>query len=141
MFDKKNDYPGSPHVFPNIIENKKFKIDEIEILPITYMHHKLQVYGFRIDDFAYVTDLKLITKNELDKLRNLDVLILNSLRHNEHYSHINLDQALDHIEQLKPKKAYLTHIAPDMGLHSETEKMLPQSVSLGFDGLEITLND
>ena len=75
MFDKKNDYPGSPHVFPNIIENKKFKINEIEILPITYMHHKLQVYGFRIDDFAYVTDLKLITKNELDKLRNLDVLI------------------------------------------------------------------
>ena len=121
----KNDYPGSPHVFPNIIENKKFKIDEIEILPITYMHHKLQVYGFRIDDFAYVTDLKLITKNELDKLRNLDVLILNSLRHNEHYSHINLNQALDHINQLKPKKAYLTHIAPDMGLHSETEKNAP----------------
>ena len=141
LFDKKNDYPGSPHVFPNIIENKKFKIDEIEILPITYMHHKLQVYGFRIDDFAYVTDLKLITKNELDKLRNLDVLILNSLRHNEHYSHINLSQALDHIEQLKPKRAFLSHIAPDMGLHSQTEKMLPQSVSLGFDGLEITLND
>ncbi len=83
----------------------------------------------------------MITKNELDKLRNLDVLILNSLRHNEHYSHINLDQALDHIEQLKPKKAYLTHIAPDMGLHSKTEKILPKSVSLGYDGLEIIIND
>ena len=141
LFDKKNDYPGSPHVFPNIIENIKFKIEDIEIVPLTYMDHKLLVYGFRINDFAYVTDLKLITKNELDKLRNLDVLILNSLRHNEHYSHINLNQALDHINQLKPKKAYLTHIAPDMGLHSETEKMLPQSVGLGFDGLEITLND
>jgi len=68
-------------------------------------------------------------------------LILNSLRHNEHYSHINLNQALDHIELLKPMRAYLTHIAPDMGLHSDTEKMLPESVSLGYDGLEIVLND
>ena len=139
LFNKKNDYPGSPHVFPNIIENKKFKIDEIEILPITYMHHKLQVYGFRINDFAYVTDLKLITKNELDKLRNLDVLILNSLRHNEHYSHINLDQALDHIEQLKPKKAYLTHISHLMGKHEEVNSLLPENVEIAYDTLSITI--
>tara|TARA_B100000965_G_scaffold108448_1_gene89639 strand:+ start:1575 stop:2342 length:768 start_codon:yes stop_codon:yes gene_type:complete len=141
LFDKKNDYPGSPHVYPIIIENKKFNIEEIEILPITYMHHKLQVFGFRIKNFAYVTDLKMITKEELNKLKNLDVLILNSLRHNEHYSHINLTQAIDHIEELKPKKAFLTHIAPDMGLHSETEKILPKSVFLAFDGLEIIVDD
>ena len=141
LFDKKNDYPGSPHVYPKIIENKKFNFEEIEIIPITYMHHKLQVYGFRINDFAYVTDLKTISKKEFDKLKNLDVLVLNALRHNEHYSHINLRQALDHIEALKPKKAYLTHIAPDMGLHSETENILPKSVHLGFDGLEIIIND
>ena len=78
---------------------------------------------------------------ELNKLKNLDVLILNSLRHNEHYSHINLTQAIEHIEELKPKKAFLTHIAPDMGLHSETEKILPKSVFLAFDGLEIMVND
>ena len=105
------------------------------------MHHKLQVFGFRINNFAYVTDLKMITKKELNKLKNLDVLILNSLRHNEHYSHINLTQAIEYIEELKPKKAYLTHIAPDMGLHSETEKMLPKSVFLGYDGLEINIDD
>ena len=141
LFDKKNDYPGSPHVYPITIKNKKFNIEEIEIQPITYMHHKLQVFGFRINNFAYVTDLKMITKKELNKLKNLDVLILNSLRHNEHYSHINLTQAIEYIEELKPKKAYLTHIAPDMGLHSETEKILPKSVFLGYDGLEINIDD
>jgi len=141
LFDKKNDYPGSPHIYPKIIKNKKFNIEEIEILPITYMHHKLQVYGFRINNFAYVTDLKIITEKEFNKLKDLDVLILNSLRHNEHYSHINLSQALNHIEELKPKMAYLTHIAPDMGLHSETEKILPNSVFLGYDGLEIIIED
>ena len=141
LFDVKNDYPGSPHVFPNIIENKKFVLEGIEILPVTYMHHKLQVYGFRIKNFAYVTDLKKISKNELDKLKNLDVLILNALRQREHYSHINLEQALELINELKPKKAFLTHIAPDMGLHSETEKLLPPTVRLGFDGLEIIIND
>ena len=141
LFDVKNDYPGSPHVFPNIIENKKFVLEGIEILPVTYMHHKLQVYGFRIKNFAYVTDLKKISKNELDKLKNLDLLILNALRHREHYSHINLEQALELINELKPKKTFLTHIAPDMGLHSETEKLLPSTVRLGFDGLEIIIND
>ena len=141
LFDVKNDYPGSPHVFPNIIENKKFVLEGIEILPVNYMHHKLQVYGFRIKNFAYVTDLKKISKNELDKLKNLDVLILNALRQREHYSHINLEQALELINELKPKKAFLTHIAPDMGLHSETEKLLPPTVRLGFDGLEIIIND
>tara|TARA_B100000965_G_scaffold382969_1_gene381750 strand:- start:8 stop:775 length:768 start_codon:yes stop_codon:yes gene_type:complete len=141
LFDKKNDYPGSPHIYPKSIKNKKFNIEEIEILPITYMHHKLQVYGFRINNFAYVTDLKIITEKEFNKLKDLDVLILNSLRHDEHYSHINLSQALNHIEELKPKMAYLTHIAPDMGLHSETEKTLPNSVFLGYDGLEIIIED
>ena len=105
------------------------------------MHHKLQVFGFRIENFAYVTDLKEIEELELDKLRGLDILILNALRHKEHYSHISLTQALEIVEKLKPKKTYLTHIAPDMGLHSETEKLLPDSVSISYDGLELLINN
>ena len=105
------------------------------------MHHKLQVYGFRINNFAYITDLKTIIDSELKKLEGLDVLILNALRHREHYSHINLNQAIEFIRKLKPKKSYLTHIAPDMGLHSETQKKLPKSVHLSYDGLEINIKD
>ena len=142
LFDKKNNYPGSPHIFSiPIYEGKKFKIDDIVIEPITYMHHKLQVYGFRINNFAYITDLKTIIDSELKKLEGLDVLILNALRHREHYSHINLNQAIEFIRKLKPKKSYLTHIAPDMGLHSETQKKLPKSVYLSYDGLEISIKD
>ena len=142
LFNKKGDYPGSPHVYPNIInEGEIFKYEDISVLPITYMHHKLQVFGFRIENFAYVTDLKEIEELELDKLRGLDTLILNALRHKEHYSHINLTQAIEIVEKLKPKKAYLTHIAPDMGLHSETEKLLPKSVFLSYDGLELLIKN
>ena len=73
------------------------------------MHHKLQVYGFRINNFAYITDLKTISDSELKKLEGLDVLILNALRHKEHYSHINLNQAIEFIRKIKPNKSYLTH--------------------------------
>ena len=142
LFDDKNSYPGSPHVFSNYIEeNQNFKIDDIVVQPISYLHDKLQVFGFKIKSFAYITDLKTISKIELNKLRNLDILVLNALRHKEHYSHINLVQALEIIDEIKPKNAYLTHIAPDMGLHGETEKLLPKSVYISHDGLKINIDD
>ena len=91
-------------------------------------------------NFAYVTDLKTIKDTDLNKLMNLDCLVLNALRHKEHYSHINLNQALEIIKILKPKKTYLTHIAPDMGFHVETEKLLPKNVYLAYDGLLIQVD-
>ena len=82
---------------------------------------------------------KRLTDEEKNKLLNLDCLILNALRHDEHYSHINLKEALQIIHDLKPKKAYLTHIAPQMGFHGNTERLLPKSVFLAYDGLEIEI--
>ena len=73
------------------------------------------------------------------KLLNLNCLVLNALRHDEHYSHINLEEALEIIKDVKPKKTYLTHIAPQMGFHNDTEKLLPKSVYLAYDGLEIEI--
>ena len=67
-------------------------------------------------------------------------VVLNALRHKEHYSHINLNQALEIIEILKPKTTYLTHIAPDMGFHAETEKLLPENVYLAYDGLQVVID-
>ncbi|HEX7583245.1 MAG TPA: MBL fold metallo-hydrolase, partial [Prolixibacteraceae bacterium] len=72
-----------------------------------------------------------------DKLRNLDVLVLNALRKEEHISHYNLSQALEIISEVKPVKAYLTHMSHQMGFYDEVQKELPENVFLGYDGLQI----
>ena len=108
--------------------------------PIEVMHYKLPVLGFKIDGFAYITDAKTISESEKNKLKKLDVLIINSLRIKEHLSHFNLEEALSLINELKPKEAILTHISHFMGLHDEVQKKLPKNISLAFDGQKINLS-
>jgi phosphoribosyl 1,2-cyclic phosphate phosphodiesterase len=93
--------------------------------------------GFRIGDFAYLTDVKTIPDGELEKLRGLDVLVISALRKTEHFSHQTLDQALTVIGMLQPRTAYLTHISHELGLHAEVEQELPEAVFLAYDGLEV----
>ena len=95
------------------------------------------VLGFRFDDFCYITDAKEIPEDQFEYLDNLDVLILNALHHKEHFSHYNLEQALEAIERIAPRKAYLTHLSHDMGCHAEIEALLPRDVYLAYDGLEL----
>jgi len=141
IFDPKFQYPGIPKINRNKILKTKFKIDEdIEIEPIEVMHYKLPVLGFRIEKFAYVTDAKTIKEDEKEKLKGLDLLIVNALRLKEHLSHFNLEEALNLIEELHPKKAILTHISHYMGLHEEIQKKLPDHISLGYDNQKIILN-
>jgi len=99
----------------------------------------LQVYGFRFRDFAYLTDLKTIDPKEINKLKDLKVLVLNCIRIEPHYSHLNLDEALKLIELIKPKITYLTHISYLLGFHNDVQKKLPDSVFLSYDGLKISL--
>ena len=139
VFATENRYPGAPTVAINIIENKPFTINNLPIIPIDSLHYKLQVFGFRFDKFAYLTDIKTITKTELDKLKNLEVLVINALREKEHISHLNLEQALEIINIIKPKKAYLTHISHLLGFHDEVQQKLPKNVFLAYDQLEITI--
>ena len=103
------------------------------------MHGNLQVFGFRIDDFAYLTDIKTIANEEVAKLKNLKVLIVNCLHEVEHHSHFNLIEALDFINLLQPEKTYLTHISYTFGFHEEIQKKLPENVFLAYDNLEITI--
>ena len=138
IFDKNYSYPGSPKVFQNIVTSK-FNISDKIIIPINAMHKDLQVYGYRFENFAYLTDVKTIDNNEIEKLSGTDVLVINALRIEEHYSHFNLDQALEFISTVNPKKAYLTHISHMLGFHDEVEKILPDNVYLAYDGLEITI--
>ena len=133
--------PGIPKINRNEISKERFLINKkIEIEPIEVLHHKLPVFGYRIDNFAYITDAKTIDENEKNKLKNLDLLILNALRLKKHLSHFNLEEAIELIQELQPKKAVLTHISHFMGLHSVIEKTLPENISLGYDNQKIILN-
>jgi len=138
IFDDNYNYPGSPKVEPNIIFSE-FKINNKKIIPINAFHKDLQVYGYRFEKFAYLTDVKTIKNKEINKLDNLEVLVINALRIEEHYSHFNLEQALEFINIVKPKKAYLTHISHMLGFHDDVQKLLPKNIFLAYDGLEITI--
>ena len=128
-------YPGVPDVNVNVIENKDFFIDEVKITPIRALHHKLPVFGFRIENITYITDANKITEEELGKIKGSEVLIINALRREKHISHFNLQEALDIIKIVKPKKAYLTHISHLMGKHQDVSAELPENVEVAFDGL------
>ena len=139
IFKTENKYPGAPNVVINELENKPFKLANLEVTPINGMHFNLQVFGFRLDKFAYLTDMKTIDDVEIEKLKNLDVLVVNALREAPHISHFNLEEALSFIEKLKPKRAYLTHISHLLGFHDEVQQKLPENVFLAYDNLQITI--
>jgi phosphoribosyl 1,2-cyclic phosphate phosphodiesterase len=140
VFEVENKYPGAPSVKPiEVANNHPFCIGNKMAIPINVMHGNLQVFGYRIDDFAYLTDVKTIEKNEIDKLKSLKVLVVNALREEPHATHFNLQEALDFITLIKPEKAYLTHISHIMGFHEEVQQKLPENVYLAYDNLEITI--
>ena len=138
IFDDENKYPGAPSVNIKIInKNQKFILGDKEVVPIEVMHGKLPILGYRIDNFAYLTDVKSISDNEILKLKNLDVLVLNALRKEEHHSHLNLKEALSLSEKINPKKTFFTHISHHMGFHDEIQKTLPNNTYIAYDNLSI----
>ena len=139
IFSKENRYPGAPSVQPILVDKSKFILNGVEVMPIEILHGNLPVTGYRFNSIAYLTDVKSISKNEKQKLQNLDILIVNALRIEEHPTHFNLEEALQLVEELKPKKTYFTHISHKLGFHKEVSKMLPENVFLAFDGLKIEI--
>ena len=140
IFETENKYPGAPSVKTiEVINNHPFSIGNKNVIPINVMHGNLQVFGYRIDDFAYLTDVKTVEQNELEKLKNLKVLVVNALREEPHSTHFNLQEALDFIALVKPEKAYITHISHILCFQEEFQKKLPKNVYLAYDNLEITI--
>lgn len=140
IFETENRYPGAPSVeVHEVVKGQPFEICGKQIIPVDVMHGNLQAFGYRIDDFAYLTDVKTISDEEADRLRGLKVLVVNALREEEHHSHFNLSEALKFIEKVRPEKTYLTHISHKMGFHEEVQRRLPPNVYLAYDNLEITL--
>jgi len=133
-------YPGLPTFkLCTVNKNEKFRVNELEIIPIEVMHYKLKILGYRIKNFAYITDAKTISDEEKEKLRGVEYLVVNALRREEHFSHFTLCEALDLIKEINPKQAYLTHISHALGLEKEVNKELPSNVSLAYDGLTIEI--
>ncbi len=132
-------YPGVPKVNINLFSNKEFYVNDIRIIPIEAMHYKLTVFGFRINNFVYLTDVSEISKKEKQKLFNADLIVLDALRKEKHISHFSLEEALSLLKEVKPKQAVLTHISHYMGLHDEVNKELPDNIKLGFDNQVLNL--
>ena len=130
-------YPGSPSFNIHHITNP-FYIDKTLITPINVLHNQLPILGFKIKNLAYLTDTSFIPNEEIEKLLDLDILIINCLRkENPHPAHFILPDILKIIQNLKPKTTYLTHLSHLIGFHEETENELPQNIHLAYDGLEI----
>jgi phosphoribosyl 1,2-cyclic phosphate phosphodiesterase len=132
-------YPGIPEIDLINFDNEPFYVGDILLTPVNVMHYKLPVKGFRINDFAYVTDANFIPEEEKLKLKNLNVLVLNALRREPHVSHFTFEEAIDLVNELKPKKAYFTHISHQLGLHETVSKELPINIELAVDGLQLII--
>ena len=139
VFETENKYPGAPSVDEHFIDGSPFILQNINVIPIDGLHNNLQVYGYRFDKFAYLTDMKTVADEEIEKLIGVDVLVVNALREEPHLSHFNLSEALDFIQKINPKQAYLTHISHHMGFHDEVQQKLPKNVFLAYDNLQITI--
>jgi len=139
IFETENRYAGAPKLTENIIDSSSFILSGVVVTPIVVMHGKLPITGYRFGDVAYITDLKTMSDHEKKKLDGLDILIVNALRITAHPTHLNLEEALCFVNEIKPKRAYFTHISHKLGFHAEVQKKLPENVFLSYDGLEIKL--
>ncbi len=129
---------GLPQLIPHtVVHNSPFSFGEdLEVTPLEVIHGKLPVIAYRLNDFAYATDLKTIPDESLDGLRDLDVLVLDCVRIKPHSTHLCLEEALAYIERIKPKKAYLTHMNHDI-LHARDSRLLPDNVQFAYDELVV----
>lgn len=133
-------YPGLPQVSMHEIDGvSAFSVAGVSMLPVPVMHYRLPVLGFRIADFAYVTDANEIDGLGMDRLKDLNVLVLNALRREKHISHFTLGEAIALVQELKPEQSYFTHISHQMGRHADVEQELPTGISLGYDGIKFYL--
>lgn len=130
-------YPGAPSFDLHEITNP-FKLFDAEIIPVEVLHHHLMIFGFRVRNLAYITDASAIPDEEIEKLKNLDYLVINCIRkEGPHPAHFILPQVLELFDVLMPKKMFLTHISHQMGRHENTENELPLNVHLAYDGLQL----
>jgi phosphoribosyl 1,2-cyclic phosphate phosphodiesterase len=134
-------YPGIPKMRLDPIPDQGFTVNKLQIVPVRVFHYRLPVYGFRIGNFAYITDANYIPEESKERLYGVKYLVVNALRKEKHISHFSLREAVDFIREISPKKAFITHISHQMGLHENVSKELPAEIVLAYDGLSLSWND
>ncbi len=138
IFADENRYPGAPAVQIHTVSNDEpFAVGDQQAIPVEAFHNRLQVFGYRIGDFAYLTDVKKMDEKERMKIRGVDVLVVNALREEAHHSHFNLEEALEFSEDIGAKRTYFTHISHLLGFHEEVQAKLPENVFLAYDNLKV----
>jgi phosphoribosyl 1,2-cyclic phosphate phosphodiesterase len=130
-------YPGIPRFDLHTLDGSPFSIGKTEIYPLKVLHMKMEVLGFRIGAFAYLTDTNYIPGSVMADLLNCKVIVLSALRKEKHVSHYNLEGAVKVLEFLRPEKAYLTHMSHLIGFHDEVQQELPDWIQLAYDGLKV----
>lgn len=131
-------YPGIPKMRLNNIPPYPFHVKGIEVIPIRLFHYRLPIYGFRIGDFAYITDANYIPEESKEKLFGVKYLVINALRKEKHISHFSLMEAIEQIRQISPKRAFITHISHQMGRSADVSEELPAGILLAWDGMSFT---
>jgi phosphoribosyl 1,2-cyclic phosphate phosphodiesterase len=136
-----NKYPGIPKMRLNPIPPFGFNIKGLKIIPVRVRHKELDIYGFRIGVFAYITDADYIPESSMEKLIGVKYLVINALRKQKHSSHFNLREAIDHIRKISPKRAFITHISHQMGRYNDVSKELAPEIMLAHDGMTFNIDD
>jgi phosphoribosyl 1,2-cyclic phosphate phosphodiesterase len=133
-------YFGAPQLNLHPITDAPFTIGEFEFQPIQVMHQEMKVFGYRIGNLSYVTDANAIAPSEIDKMRGSGIVVINALRNSRHISHFSLSEALEVLQEIKPRVAYFTHISHFLGKYREVEAKLPPWAHLAYDGLEVMID-
>ena len=139
VFENLNPESTIPKLELHPVELERFEAAGLPFESLLLHHGKGRVYGYRFGDCAYLTDHSDIPNESLERLRGLDVLFLDALRHKPHPTHTSLSQALKYVQELRPRRAYFTHISHDLP-HEHTQSTFPEGVYLAYDGLRIEVN-
>ena len=125
---------GVPQIDLQTIDDTPFDIAGLHVVPVPLLHGTRPIFGYRFGAFAYLTDCNRIPDAAWPLLADLDVLVLDALRHRPHPTHFSVSEALDVVSRLKPRQTYFTHICHDLP-HAATNATLPSGVELAYDGL------
>lgn len=145
IFDDRS-YPGVANLTLHSVEGA-FDIHDrydsagsIRIIPVEAFHGDRPIYGYRIGRFGYLTDTSRIPESSYPLLQDIDVLVLDALRHEPHPTHFSIEEAVEEARRIGARQTYFIHMTHTM-LHAEEDAQLPEGISLGYDGLQVEVKD
>lgn len=135
-----NPYPGMPQIYDTVLSDfQNFQLDDLQITALPIRHGNLDIFGYKINELVYITDASEISEETLEKIKGCEILILNALRHQSHFTHLSLKQALNYVEKIGAKKVFFIHMSHEIGMHKEINRTLPTNVQLAYDGLNFEI--